>query len=280
MLLAGSRHSHRDSRPAGRGTTGTEKQPQQTIKTAMAAGLGSSLFIFRGLSSISSHILQEASRPSSSSSTSSSTTSRQSSEMGSCHSSPEDGARKGHRRAGSSESSQALLNPRPASHSQQQQQQQNHQQKHSRTYSRSPKPEYRLRLECADCKRRNVMCRIAPDLNCNGNTLAYASPLSHRSSSASAVAGKQQLKEWTLTVDFCGWTGKRETALQVLGKHMRINSSDVGEKSGSGREGSNGKPFRVDDLLEELDSRGVKYESCIPQDGQGAGAPVRGWERL
>ncbi|KAK3987276.1 hypothetical protein QBC44DRAFT_295409 [Cladorrhinum sp. PSN332] len=296
MLLVGLR-SHRD-RPAGTTTIQQQQQQQQqqsqtqNIKTAMAAGLGSSLFIFRGLSSISSHILQEASRPSSSSSstTSSTTTTTSTSStpthnfardtMGSCHSTPDSGFSS---RPGSSASeSQAPLMPRP------------HHQKRTTSSSRSPKPEYRLRLQCTDCTRRNVRCRIAPDLNCNGNTLAYQSPLSssHRSSSSAAgiVAKNQhnnQLKEWTLAADFCGWSRTREVAIQVLGKHMRVNSHEGGGNEKKKRHGGGSfgdaalKPFRVEDLLEELDRMGVRYESSLGGVREDEEKEVgKGWERM
>ena len=125
---------------------------------------------------------------------------------------------------------------------------------------------------------------IAPDLNCNGNTLAYragsgASSSSRGSGTATTVGrnGQPQLKDWTLAVDFCGWSRSRETALAVLGKHMRVSN----EKEC--------RPFQVEELLTELEEKGVRFISSIggedhdatPEGGDnGRRGPVNGWERV
>ncbi|KAK4222154.1 hypothetical protein QBC38DRAFT_99893 [Podospora fimiseda] len=262
MLLAGSIHSHHDGR-----------QPAQpTIKTAMAAGFGSSLFFFRGFSSISSHILQEASRPSSSSSSSSSSSTTTSSSptttsyptMGSCHSIPDhDDSRPNT----STSESQAPLIPRPQK------------QKHNNTCKNaSPKAEYRLSLQCTECNSRHkIRCPIAPDLEYHGNTRAYSSTQPHftrsngNSQRQQQQQQQQQLKEWILQIDFCGWsrTKEREIAIQVLGKHMRSSSEKKGQR-----------PFRVEDLLGELEGRGVKFESWLGGGDEEEKDVARGWERV
>lgn len=120
-----------------------------------------------------------------------------------------------------------------------------------------------------------MRCRIAPDLNCNGNTLAYRAGSAASSSRRSVTAtvgknGQPQLKDWTLAVDFCGWSRSRETALAVLGKHMRVNEKE-------------GRPFQVEELLRELEEGGVRFVSSVGGEGEGDNGgrgPVRGWERV
>ncbi|KAK4185995.1 hypothetical protein QBC35DRAFT_475817 [Podospora australis] len=243
-----------------------------SIKAAVAAGLGSSMFLFRGLSTLTPRIFTQASLPSptrasfhskSTATTPTSATSSNGTDMGSCMSSEGGNSRPNSRGSGKksarSSSTERLMS----------QHQQHHQNQHSQTTSTpsssswttkinnlsgGPKPQYRLDLQCSNCLASNKTCHIAPDLRVSGTTLAWQDP------SFKGLGQYDQPHDWRLEVDLCGWSRTRDAAIEIIRAHTSGKSATTTSK---GTKSKGGKAFRVDDLLQELEECGVRYQSSL-----------------
>ncbi|KAK3305147.1 uncharacterized protein B0T15DRAFT_189618 [Chaetomium strumarium] len=234
-------------------------QPETTIKTAMAAGLGSSLVLFHGLHSLSPHIFAQAGLPPSPTSPRSPVSPHTpDTKMGGCASKD---ASPHHHRQGAGYASTENLNPRPYQHQHQRQQQQP---KHS-SRRRTPHPEYRLHLTCASCTASRRDCSIARDYNMQC-ALAYTdSPRGRGSEQQQAVS--QSLKTWTVELDFCSWAkvkrDEADRAKAVLADYLGDPYS-YGEDPREYRgKGSRRRPICVEEFKEKLGGRGVGFRSSL-----------------
>lgn len=121
--------------------------------------------------------------------------------------------------------------------------------------SNTPKPQYRLILECTACPPGR--CFYTRDVNCNGETLAYRE----------REPSRRRPKEWLLRIDFCGLANMRQSAAakDVLRRFMQDRSMTIGSLSGVHRRetGKRRRPFSVDGLLGALDLEGVRYASSV-----------------
>ncbi|KAK4654070.1 hypothetical protein QC762_400830 [Podospora pseudocomata] len=196
-----------------------------TIKTAMAAGLGSSLFLFQGLSSISPRILTEASLPSPTFPPSSTYQEEDRGSMGNSKSKP---SRESKPNSRFSRLSTTALVTSPVS------------------ASKRTKPEYKLKVICSNCARKNLpetACHTANDINANGGSnLAFQE--------GSSYYENQELKSWKLEIDCCGWSKTREEGVYLVEKHMK-NAQE------------RGRPISVDEVLVKLEEGGIAHRSNV-----------------
>ncbi|KAK0661593.1 hypothetical protein QBC41DRAFT_235846 [Cercophora samala] len=196
-----------------------------TIKAAMAAGLGSSLFLFQGLSSISPRILTEASLPSPTFPPSPTYQEHNTSNMGSSRSRPSRESKLSFRTSRLSTSAPATA---PAS------------------ASKRTKPEYKLRVVCSTCAGKNLpetACSTANDINANGGSnLAFQY--------GSSYYEKQELEIWRLEIDCCGWSRTRQAGTDLVERYMKMAE----EKR---------RPMSVDEVLVKLEEGGIAHRSSV-----------------
>ena len=220
----------------------------------MAAGLGSSLVLFHSLN-LSPHLLTHAGGLPSPRASLPTPPETPSPKMGN-HSSKERGPRTNSRPSTSASNTQPApyyayqqqpkLDPRDQQSApyyyQQQQQQQYPPAKPTakRRLFGKPKAEYQLNIICKYCDDHNSPCKRAADLN-GQYTEAYRDP-SYRGA----------LKPWNLRVALC-WTKTADDAKNTLRKHVGDRNHDADAKG----------VWCADDLLRELEIKGVKVESNI-----------------
>ncbi|KAK4175137.1 hypothetical protein QBC36DRAFT_312301 [Triangularia setosa] len=198
-----------------------------TIKAAMAAGLGRSLFLFQGLSNISPRILTEASLSSPTLPPSPTYQERQDQDntnMGNSESRPSRESKLSFRASRLSTTPETS----PAS------------------ASKRTKPEYKLKIVCSTCASKGLAetaCSTANDINANGGSnLAFQD--------GSSYYEKYELKTWKLEIDCCGWSRMRKAGTDMVEKYMK----NAEEKR---------RPISVDDLLVKLEESGIGHRSNV-----------------
>ncbi|KAK0744711.1 hypothetical protein B0T21DRAFT_281220 [Apiosordaria backusii] len=202
-----------------------------TIKAAMAAGLGSSLFLFQGLSNISPRILTEASLPSPTFPSSPIYQEEQQQEPDSNMGNSESAVAKGSK----SKFRLSRLSTTPATSS-----------TAPAAASKRTKPEYKLRLICLTCTGKGLAenaCMIANDINANGGSnLAFQD--------GSSYCEEYALKTWKLEIDCCGWSKTQKAGTDMIEKYM---------KSAEERR----RPISVDEVLVKLEENGIAHRSNV-----------------